>query len=87
GARMPAINTSPVASVLDRFSAKAADNDLADDFCYEVITGHRPGSPTDGANVITTGTSHADMELLRGSGDSVSGRRGVSFRDGRRVDT
>lgn len=37
--------------------------------------------------VITTGTSHADMELLRGSGDSVSGRRGVSFRDGRRVDT
>lgn len=38
-------------------------------------------------NVITTEISHYDMELLRGSGDSASGRRGVSFRDGRRVDT
>jgi len=29
-------------------SAWAADKDLADDFCYGVVTGRRPGSPTDG---------------------------------------
>jgi hypothetical protein len=39
------------------------------------------------ANVITIETSHSDMELLRGFGDSVRGRCGLLFRGTPRVDS